>query len=78
MPTGIRIDALDRLTRLDAHELVRKAAMVGGDFTADLLADPTIAGALTAAEIEPLLDPATYTGSSGAIVDRVVSRIRGA
>ncbi|MCI0496821.1 MAG: adenylosuccinate lyase [Thermoplasmata archaeon] len=63
--------------RQDAHERVRRASMACGDFTACLLEDEAIAGALSLADIEALLDPRTYVGSSGAIVDRVVAHIRG-
>jgi adenylosuccinate lyase len=62
--------------RQEAHERVRKASLVGGDFTADLLADEMIGAALTADDLKELLDPATYTGSAGDIVDRVVAAIR--
>ncbi len=62
--------------RQDAHELVRKAALVGGDFAKDLLAEETIGTLMTAEDLEELLDPATYVGNSGAIVDRVVAAVR--
>ena len=60
-----------------AHERVRKASMARGDFAARLLEDRVIAGALSAGDLDALMDPRTYVGSSGAIVDRVVSHVRG-
>lgn len=63
--------------RQEAHERVRRAAMADGDFLDALLADESIARSMTADELRPLLDPTTYLGSSGLIVDRVVRAIRG-
>ena len=68
------------LGRNAAHDLVYEAAMAAfegkGRFRDLLLADPRVARALTAADLDALLDPAAYTGLSGQYVDRVVKEAR--
>jgi 3-carboxy-cis,cis-muconate cycloisomerase len=66
-----------RLGRHVAHDVVYEAAMAaqegGGSFRDRLRADPRVAGALGAEELQGLLDPAGYVGLAGAFVDRVVA-----
>jgi adenylosuccinate lyase len=66
--------------RNEAHEVVYEAAMAAfegkGRFRDLLLADGRVAGAMTAAELDALLDPAAYTGLAGVFVDRVVAAAR--
>jgi adenylosuccinate lyase len=68
------------LGRNAAHDVVYEAAMAAyagrGSFRALLLADPRVAGALDAAELDRLLEPAAYTGRAGDYVDRVVKAAR--
>ena len=63
-----------------AHDVVYECAMAAfegkGRFRDLLLADARVAGAITAAELEALLDPAAYTGQAGEFVDRVVKDAR--
>ena len=66
----------ETLGRNTAHDLVYEAAMAAvegkGSFRERLLADPRVAAALSAAELDGLLEPTAYTGLAGAFVDRVV------
>jgi len=62
--------------RQEAHERMRKASLKGGDFASDILADEMIGAALSGDDLQELLDPGTYVGNSGEIVDRVVDAIR--
>jgi adenylosuccinate lyase len=68
------------LGRNAAHDLVYEAAMAAfegrGRFRDLLLADARVAAALTAAELDRLLDPAAYTGLAGSFVDAVVKEAR--
>ena len=48
-----------------------------GAFVASLMSDPRVAGAIQAAELEDLMDPAGYLGSSDAWIDRVLARHAG-
>jgi 3-carboxy-cis,cis-muconate cycloisomerase len=54
-----------------AHELVREAAAAG-----DLAGDPRIAEHLAPGEAAALLDPGTYLGSAGALIDRALAAAR--
>jgi 3-carboxy-cis,cis-muconate cycloisomerase len=54
-----------------AHELVREAAAAG-----DLAGDPRITEHLSAGEAAALLDPGTYLGSAGALIDRALAAAR--
>jgi 3-carboxy-cis,cis-muconate cycloisomerase len=60
--------------RDEARALVREAALRAGDggTLADALGD--VETGLTAAEIAEALDPTTYLGSAGALVDRALAR----
>ncbi|MDG6219933.1 MAG: adenylosuccinate lyase [Candidatus Thermoplasmatota archaeon] len=66
--------------RQEAHELVRqiamKAANDGLHLREALLKDPIASQKLTSMEIAEALDPKTYTGQAGNIVDDIVSRVR--
>ena len=70
----------EALGRNAAHDVVYEAAMAAfegrGRFRDLLLADERVAKALTAADLDALLDPAAYTGLAGSFVDRVVARAR--
>jgi adenylosuccinate lyase len=60
------------LGRQEAHEAVRRASMTGQDFEKALLGDAEISSKMSAAELRAVLDPANYTGMSGATVDRAL------
>ena len=62
----------DKLGRQTAHEMLKQHAGTG-DFNAALRADARVTAVLTPAELDTLLDPATYVGLAPAIVERVVS-----
>lgn len=63
-----------------AHDLVYEASMHGIErgvsFEQSLMQNPQVSAALTRAELEAALDPATYTGRAPAIVDEVIARER--
>ena len=63
----------------EAHEMVYEVCMQafeqGKPLRDALLANNTIAAALTPAEIDAMLDPHRYTGMSGAFVDRVLEGV---
>jgi len=61
----------DDLGRGIAHQLVAEAAGAAS-FRDALLADDRVP--LSAEELDPLLDPTTYLGSAGALVDRALGR----
>jgi 3-carboxy-cis,cis-muconate cycloisomerase len=67
----VAVALADRVGRSEAHELVAEA--VGAPaFREALLADPR--AALSAEELDALLDPTTYLGSAGLFVDRALAR----
>lgn len=70
----------DRLSRQEAHALVReaagRAAASGGRLADELLADPRIAEHATPAELEATFDPAAYLGSAGVFVERALAALR--
>lgn len=60
-----------------AHAAVTRAARAvppGGMLRDTLLADPAVAGVVSPAALDAILDPASYTGSAGAMVDAVLAR----
>ena len=57
------------LGRRAAQDAVEQAAHKGGDFAEALLADPSISAHLDAARLAQLLDPSTYLGHAGDLVD---------
>jgi adenylosuccinate lyase len=63
----------------EAHEMVYEVCMQAFEQNRPLrdalLANNTIAAALTPAEIDAMLDPHGYTGMSGAFVDRVLEGV---
>jgi adenylosuccinate lyase len=61
--------------RQDAHEIVRRASMTGKGFEDSLLGDADINAKMSPAEIRGALDPANYTGMSGATVDRALKLV---
>ena len=63
-----------KLGRQAAHEILREHAGRGaGGFVAALKGDARVSAALSAAELDALLDPATYVGLAPAIVQQVVA-----
>jgi len=88
MSESVMLRLVDKgLGRQEAHELVRKVAMkVPSDGAAaatksareryrdELAKDPTVAKLLTPTELAAALDPATYTGHAGAMVDRALAK----
>jgi adenylosuccinate lyase len=62
----------DRLGRQEAHELLRTTASEA-DFEAALRTHPTISESLSSEELTHLLDPRTYTGRAGVLVDEIVA-----
>jgi 3-carboxy-cis,cis-muconate cycloisomerase len=70
----------ERTGRLRAHELVQtaagRAAAAGCELGEALRADPLIAENLSSAEIEAALDPRSYLGSTGALIDRALDAYR--
>jgi 3-carboxy-cis,cis-muconate cycloisomerase len=60
----------------DARGAVKDAALATdrGAFRDALLAQPDVAAHLDAAALDVLLDPAGYTGASGALIDRALDR----
>ena len=66
--------------RQEAHKLARDASMAArekGVHLRDVLAkDQTVMKLLTAKELDKALDPASYTGSAGKIVDTIVKKVR--
>jgi 3-carboxy-cis,cis-muconate cycloisomerase len=67
----IALELAKTIGRSGAHELVADAARAP-TFRDALLADAR--NPLTAAELDALLDPTTYLGSAGALVDRALRR----
>jgi 3-carboxy-cis,cis-muconate cycloisomerase len=67
----VAVALADRVGRSEAHELVAEAAGAPA-FREALLADPR--AALSAEELDALLDPTTYLGSAGLFVDRALAR----
>ena len=65
----------ERIGRTAARELVRDAsarAVAGGSTLAEAMAQ--VDTGLSGTELEALLDPTTYLGASGALVDRALAR----
>ena len=64
------------LGRQEAHQVVRDVALEARDkglhLREVLLRHPRLRGKFTAKEADAVMDPARYTGSAGAIVDRVL------
>ncbi len=64
------------LGRQDAHEILRKASMIAMDEDRQLLdillETKELKNILAAEEIKAVMDPASYTGGSGEITDRMV------
>ncbi len=60
-------------SRQDAHEKVRQIAMRYGNFRENLLRDDEI-GKLITKHIDELLDPRTYTGVAGKIIDNILEK----
>ena len=79
---GIMLELGKKIGKQHAHEVVYQVSMdtfeQGKDFCDMLLKDETVAKHMTREEIEKILDPEGYTGSSGEIVDGVVANIRAA
>jgi len=61
-----------KIGRQQAHEVMRTLASAD-DFVGALRAEPLVAGALSPAELDALLDPTTYIGLAPKIVDEVVA-----
>lgn len=63
-----RAEAKDHIARL-----ARRVAE-GGDFAAELRADPVVAAAIDVATLDDLLEPAAYLGATDVCIDRVLAR----
>ena len=65
--------------RQEAHELVRKCSMDSQkackDFKSYLLANDKVAGMLSSTELDSVLDPRSYLGSTGETIDRVLKTV---
>jgi 3-carboxy-cis,cis-muconate cycloisomerase len=70
----------DRLGREEAHDLLRAASARLGEGSPTLrdalLADDRVRGALSEDELDAALEPASYLGSAGALVDRALGAHR--
>lgn len=70
----------DKMGKQTAHEEVYHAAMQGIesgiDFRDALLANDRIRDAVTAEELDGLLDPTTYVGSAPQLTDQAISAVR--
>lgn len=68
--------AAEKLGRLEAHDLVKKASHRaldnGSSLSEELLADSTLSEALSPREISYALDPESYLGSANAFIDRAL------
>lgn len=68
--------AAEKLGRLEAHDLVKKASHRTlenrSSLREELLAEPALAEVLSPEEIDAALDPARYLGSAEAFVDRAL------
>ena len=70
----IMMSLAGKLGRQAAHEILREHAGAGaGGFVAALKGDARVAGVLSGAELDALLDPATYVGLAPSIVEQVVA-----
>ncbi len=63
-----------RLGRAAAHDLVGAAAREPAGLRTALLAQPSVTGVLSEAELDALLDPSASVGHAGALVDRALAR----
>ena len=72
--------AAERLGRLKAHEVVEaachRALDEGEALREELLKDPEVSEVLSIEEIDAALDPASYLGSTGTLVDRALDLYR--
>ena len=70
----------DKMGKQTAHEEVYLAAMKGiergVDFKTALLENKAIEAAMSEAELDALLDPATYVGSAPAITDTALAEVK--
>jgi 3-carboxy-cis,cis-muconate cycloisomerase len=64
------------MDRSEARRCVQRAARSGVSFRAGLLSDPAIASALSAEEVDQLLDPAGYLGATSTFIDRALQAHR--
>jgi 3-carboxy-cis,cis-muconate cycloisomerase len=78
MAESVMMGLAQHVGKTEAHERVYAAARLavehGSALRTELLADPGIADVLGAPEIDRLLDPHTYLGDSGEMIDRVLER----
>lgn len=71
--------ALGREAALAAvHGAGERCSVADGSFADELLADPTVRGQLSAADVAHLLDPGGYLGSAELFVDRALAAYRSA
>jgi 3-carboxy-cis,cis-muconate cycloisomerase len=72
--------AAEHLGRLEAHDLVEEASRrvleSGRPLREELLSEPRLGEVLSEREIDAVLDPARYLGSSGEFVDRALKLYR--
>ena len=68
--------AAEKLGRLKAHDLVKKAAHRtldnGSSLREEILADPQLGEVLSPADVDAALDPERYLGSAGEFVDQAL------
>jgi 3-carboxy-cis,cis-muconate cycloisomerase len=64
------------LDRSEARKVVQQAARSGRSFRTGLLSDPAITSALSADEVDQLLDPAGYLGATSTFIDRALQAHR--
>lgn len=80
MAERVSLALTPRLGRSQAHhcleEASRRCLAHGRHLREELAAMPRITGALDAAELDALFDPASYRGASDAIIDAVLARHR--
>jgi adenylosuccinate lyase len=74
---AVMLQLARRIGRQSAHELVHELAMrslrEGLSFRECLLGHPEVRSCLTEAELDRLLDPASYVGLAALFVDQVCS-----
>lgn len=79
MAEAVMMGLAPTLGRTVAHDIVydacRKAIAEGAHLRDALIADPTIAEKLDAADIDRLLEPVNYLGAADAMIDRVLGAV---
>jgi adenylosuccinate lyase len=73
MSERVMMALADKIGRQEAHEILRLLSKADGDFAAALKADARVAAVLSPADVDALLDPATYIGRAQTSVDEIVA-----